>query len=275
MAFIIAELGINHNSSVKIAKDLIKMAKGCGANAVKFQKRSIGAVYTNKFLDSPRESPWGKTQRDQKYGLELSRDDYDEINEFCDKLQIPWFASAWDFESLNFLDQYQLRYNKIASPMLTHLGFITEVAKRKKLTFISTGMSAKSHINEAVEIFKSAECPFVLMHCVSVYPCPDHLLNLRTISYLKMAYKCQVGYSGHEPGVVPSVIAVTLGATVIERHITLDRTMYGSDQAASLGPKGLQRLVEYIQQAELAFGEKDFTVWPEEEENAKKLRWFE
>lgn len=275
MAFIVAEIGINHNGSIKLAKGLISTAKMCGASAVKFQKRTIETGYTKEFLDSPRESPFGIDQRAQKEALELSQSDYEEIDRHCKKLDIPWFASAWDLEALQFLDQFNLEYNKIASPMLVHERFLDQVAKRKKLTFISTGMSKIGVIDIAVEIFRERDCPFVLLHCVSVYPCPDHLLNLRTIPYLAQSYDCEVGYSGHEVGVMPSVMAVTLGATVIERHITLDRAMYGSDQAASLEPQGLKRLVDYIRQIELARGEQDFIVWPEEEENAKKLRWFE
>lgn len=275
MAFIIADVGINHNGKVAIAKSLIDMAKEKGAGAIKFQKRTIDTVYTKEFLDSPRESAWGKTQRDQKEGLEFSRNDYDEIDRHCKKVGIPWFASAWDIASLQFLDKYDLRYNKIASPMLTNTELLIEVAQRLKLTFISTGMSSIEDIDEANKIFRNTNCPFTLMHCVSVYPCPDHLINLRTIPYFTMRYKCKVGYSGHEPGIIPSVMAVILGASAVERHVTLDRTMPGSDHAASLEPRGLERIVEYIQQAELSRGEQDFIVWPEEEENAAKLRWFE
>lgn len=275
MAFIVAEIGINANGNVKIAKEMITMAKECGVSAIKLQKRTVETVYTNKFLDSPRESPFGIDQRAQKEALELSQSDYEEIDGHCRKLDIPWFASAWDLEALQFLDQFNLKYNKIASPMLTHQGFLQEVAKRNKLTFISTGMSKITDIDRAVEIFRHEDCPFTLLHCVSVYPCPDHFLNLRTIPYLAQSYDCEVGYSGHEVGVMPSVMAVTLGATVIERHITLDRSMYGSDQAASLEPQGLKKLVDYIRQIELARGEQDFIVWPEEEENSKKLRYWE
>ncbi|TES88941.1 MAG: N-acetylneuraminate synthase [Desulfobacteraceae bacterium] len=274
MAFIISELGINHNGDLSLAKKMITMAKGCGVSAIKLQKRTIETVYTNKFLKSPRESPFGNDQESQKRALEFSKDDYDAINEHCVKLNIPWFASAWDLESLKFLDQFDLKFNKIASPMLTNGGILLQVANRKKMTFISTGMSTIEDIDVAVEIFINAECPFIIMHCVSVYPCPDHLLNLRTIPFLKNKYKRMIGYSGHEVGVMPSVMAVVLGAQVVERHITLDRAMYGSDQAASLEPQGLKRLVEYIRQAELARGEQDFIVWPEEEENAKKLRYW-
>jgi N-acetylneuraminate synthase len=273
--FIIAEIGINHNGNINIAKDLILLAKNSGCDAVKFQKRTIEIVYSKEELDKPRESPWGKTQRDQKEGLEFSKKDYDEINNFCKFNKIIWFASAWDIPSLVFLDQYNLKYNKIASAMITHKDFLREVAKRKKYTFISTGMSDYETIDKAVEIFKDNKCEFELMHTVSAYPCPEEQLNLHLIQDLKKRYNCNIGYSGHEPSVSPSVIAACLGASSIERHITLDRSMYGSDQAASLEKKGLEELVNIIKKIPIVMGNKEKNIFECEIEVAKKLRYWE
>jgi len=272
---IIAEIGINHNGDLNVAKDLILLAKNCGCDAVKFQKRTIDIVYSKEELDKPRESPWGKTQREQKEGLEFSKKDYDEINNFCKKNNIIWFASAWDIPSLVFLDQYNLKYNKIASAMITHEEFLTEVAKRKRYTFISTGMSEYKAIDRAVEIFKDNKCEFELMHTVSAYPCPEDQLNLHLINDLKNRYKCNVGYSGHESSLSPTIAAVCLGATSVERHITLDRSMYGSDQSASLEKRGLEELVNVIRKIPIVIGNKQKKIFECEIEVAKKLRYWE
>jgi len=272
---IIAEIGINHNGDINVAKNLILLAKNCGCDAVKFQKRTIEIVYSKEELDKPRESPWGKTQREQKEGLEFSKKDYDEINDFCKKNNIIWFASAWDIQSLIFLDQYNLKYNKVASAMITHEEFLTEVAKRKRYTFVSTGMSEYKAIDRAVEIFKNNKCEFELMHTVSAYPCPEDQLNLHIIQDLKTRYKCNVGYSGHEPSVSPTIVAVCLGATSVERHITLDRSMYGSDQAASLERKGFEELVSIIRKIPIVIGNKEKHIFECEIEVAKKLRYWE
>ena len=183
--FIIAEIGINHNGDIELAKKLIDMAKSCGCDAVKFQKRDINTVYSKDELESYRESPWGDKFIDQKRGLEFDEKEYDIIDSYCKKLQIEWFASAWDVKSLNFLDKYKLKYNKIASALITNLNFLHEVAKQKKHTFISTGMSDYKIIDKAVEIFTKNSCPFELMHCVSTYPCPEEILNLNIINKLK------------------------------------------------------------------------------------------
>ena len=273
--FIIAEVGINHNGNIKTAKDLIVMAKNAGCDAVKFQKRNIETVYTKEELDKSRKSPWGNTQRQQKIGLEFLRKDYDEIDNFCKTKEIIWFASAWDVKSLEFLDNYNLKHNKIASAMITHLEFLKQVAKRKKHTFISTGMSGYKEIDEAVKIFKDNNCPFELMHSVSAYPSPEDQLNLNIIKKLKDKYDCAVGYSGHEPSVSPSVIAVTLGATSLERHITLDRSMYGSDQSASLEQRGLEELVATVRKILIVIGNEDKKIFDCEIDVAKKLRYWE
>ncbi len=274
MTYIIGEIGINHNGSMKIAKDLIDMAKECGCDAVKFQKRTIDIVYTKDELSKYRESPWGSTQREQKEGLEFSEKDYDEINEYCVKKNIDWFASAWDINSLKFLDKYKLKFNKIASAMTTNIEFLEEVASRKVFTFISTGMCNYSDIDKAIKIFKNKNCEFELMHSVSKYPCDEKDLNLNIIVKMKKKYNCRVGYSGHEPSVSPSLIAVCLGATSLERHITLDRTMYGSDQAASLEKAGLKNLVETVRKVPIVIGTKDKQLFDIEVEVAKKLRYW-
>ena len=271
--YLIAEIGINHNGSLDITKKLIDAAKNSGFDAVKFQKRTIDIVYDKKTLDTPRESPWGKTTREQKLGLEFEKEDYDEIDKYCKKLNIDWFASAWDIKSLEFLDNYNLDYNKIASAMIVDQFFLNEVAKRNKYTFISTGMSTKEDIDNAVSIFKKKNCPFELMHCVSTYPMKTKDANLTTINQLKKEYKCNVGYSGHENGVIVSVAAALLGITSLERHITLDRTMYGSDQAASLELSGMKNLSELIDITMLALGKPSLGIILDDEKPiAKKLR---
>ncbi len=275
MTFIIAEIGINHNGSLENAKKLIQISKDCGCDAVKFQKRTIDIVYTKEELSAPRKSPWGTTQREQKIGLEFKKEEYDEINKFCSSKEILWFASAWDINSLEFLDQYDLKYNKIASAMVTNTDFLNEVAKRKKYTFISTGMSNYEIIDKAVEIFKKNNCEFELMHSVSTYPCPEERLNIHLINELKKRYNCKVGYSGHESSVSPSTVAVALGATSLERHITLDRSSYGSDQAASLEKKGLNDLVDIVRKIPKIIGSEKKHILDIENEVAKKLRYWE
>ena len=271
--YLIAEIGINHNGDMKIAKQLIKNAKDCRFDAVKFQKRTLDIVYDQKTLDTPRESPWGKTTREQKMGLEFEKTEYDEIDKYCKELNIDWFASAWDVKSLEFLDNYNLKYHKIASAMIVDLNFLEEVSRRNKHTFISTGMSTKEDIDNAVKIFKKNNCSFELMHCVSTYPMKTEDANLTTINELKKEYNCNVGYSGHENGVLVSVAAVILDISSLERHITLDRTMYGSDQAASLELNGMKNLSDSIDKTLLSLGEPSIgKIIDEEIPIAKKLR---
>ena len=269
---IIAEIGINHNGNMTTVKKLIDVAKDAGCDAVKFQKRTVDKVYTKELLDSPRESPWGITQRDQKNGLELSLQDYKKIDKYCKSLNIKWFASAWDIESQQYLRQFDCSYNKIASAMIVSREFLNEVASEQKHTFISTGMSTIDQIKTAVDIFKNMDCPFELMHTVSTYPMPDTDANLKCIQTLANEFKCDVGYSGHETGLAISYAAVALGATSLERHITLDRTMYGSDQAASIEPHGLRQLVGAIRKIEISLGDGIKKITKEEIEVAKKLR---
>jgi len=270
--FIIAEIGINHNGDVEIAKQLIDVAKDAGADAVKFQKRTIDLVYKKEMLDSPRQSPWGSTQRAQKEGLEFGIKEYNEIDTYCKEKGIEWFASAWDLESKKFLRQYNCKYNKIASAMIVYEDLLKEVASEKKHTFISTGMTEVKQIDRAVEIFKNAGCPFELMHCVSTYPMEDEDANLNRIKTLRDHYKCNVGYSGHEVGLAVSYGAAALGITSLERHITLDRAMYGSDQAASVEPNGLRQLIGAVRKIEKAMGDGNMTMNSKEIPIAKKLR---
>ncbi len=270
---LIAEIGINHNGDISIAKKLIDQAKQAGFNAVKFQKRTIDIVYTQEQLDTPRESPWGTSTREQKYGLEFEKKEYDEIDKYCKQKNIIWFASAWDINSLKFLDQYDLKYHKIASAMIVDKNFLIEVAKRKKHTFISTGMSETKDIINAVNIFNKENCSFELMHCVSTYPMNVKDANLSTMEALTRKFNCNVGWSGHENGIAVSVCAAVLGASSIERHITLDRTMYGSDQSASIEFKGMKEMVSQINIMRIAIGEEKIGhILDEELPIAKKLR---
>lgn len=270
--FIIAEIGINHNGDLGIAKDLIKVAEEAGCDAVKFQKRTIDLVYTKELLDSPRKSPWGETQRAQKEGLEFGLKEYQEIDRYCKELKVEWFASAWDLESQKFLRKFNCKYNKIASAMIVYEDLLKEVASEKKHTFISTGMSTLGQIDKAIKIFRDAKCPFELMHCISTYPMDDEDANLNCIKTLKERYKCNVGYSGHEVGLAVSYAAAALGITSLERHITLDRAMYGSDQSASVEPAGLYSLVGAVRKIEKAMGDGKISVHPKEISIAKKLR---
>jgi len=211
--YFIAEIGINHNGDIGIAKELINMAKGCGANAVKFQKRQIDVVYTPEFLAEPRESPWGTTQGDQKHGLEFGWDEYDEIDRHCKLLGIDWFASAWDIESLYFVDSFSPPYHKVASAMVTNKPFLASVASLKRPVIMSTGMSTTNEILDAVRIFREANVKLVVMHCVSVYPCNDEDCNIRNVEHLSgMLPGIKIGYSGHERGIQPTLAAIALGA---------------------------------------------------------------
>ena len=271
--YLIAEIGINHNGSEELAKLMIKAAHDAGFDAIKLQKRNVGMCYTKAFLDSPRESPWGDTQRAQKEGLEFSFRQYQEIDRYCKELGLAWSASAWDLDSQEFIHGFNVPFNKVASPMLGNKPLLRKIAVERKRTFISTGMSHLKEIDEVVELFRNADCPFELMHCNSTYPMPENQANLLCIPMLRERYGCEVGYSGHESCLTKvCVAAVTLGATSIERHITLDRAMYGSDQAASIETHHLRDFVETVRAipAILGTGIKDVTEteWPAR----KKLR---
>jgi N-acetylneuraminate synthase len=273
--FIIAEIGINHNGDLGVAKQLIDVAKLAGADAVKFQKRTIDIVYTPEELATPREHPWGTTNGDLKRKLEFGKTEYDEIDRYCQDKGIHWFASAWDIPSQKFLRNYNLKYNKIASAMLTYAEFLEEVAQEKRHTFVSTGMATYEDIDLAVEIFRRHNCPFELMHTISTYPLPEEDANLHLIETLRNRYKCKVGYSGHEAGLAVSYAAAALQATSIERHITLNRAMFGSDQAASVEPIGFLQLCGAVRKIQVALGDGVKRIAKGEPGIAKKLRWFE
>ena len=273
MVFIIAEIGTNHMGNLKIAKQIIDVAQKAGCDAVKFQKKNIDKIYTQEFLDSTIDSPWGTTQREMRLHREFSIKQFEEINKYCKKKKIMWFTSCWDTDSQISMRKFKTKYNKVASAMLTHNKLLELIAQEKKYTFISTGMSSLKDISYAVRIFRKYKCPFELMHCHSVYPMPIEEANLKMIPILKKKFKCNVGYSGHETSATNvSIPAVILGATSLERHVTLDRTMYGNDQAASLEPEGIKRLVRDIRLIDKIMGDGRKTVWESEIPAQKKLR---
>lgn len=273
MVFITAEIGINHNGSVKTAKQLIDIAVEADCDAVKFQKRTIEKVYSKEVLDSQRESPWGTTTREQKNGLEFSEKDFKIIDKYCKKKKIDWFVSCWDIDSQIQMRKFKTKYNKVASAMLTHTKLLHTIAEEKKHTFISTGMSSMKDITKAIKIFRSHKCPFELMHSHSAYPMTLEETNAKVIQTLKKKFKCNVGYSGHETGsyLVP-IIATAFGASSIERHITLSRAMYGSDQSASLEKAGLIRMVRDVRLVQSILGDGKKRIWNSELPAQKKLR---
>lgn len=274
--FIIAEIGINHNGDVKIAKKLIDVAVDAGCNAVKFQKRTVDVVYSEEELAKPRESPWGTTNGDQKCGLEFGFDEYREIFAYCKEKGILCSASCWDEGALEFIKSFNPQFLKIASACLTDQGLLEAHQDTELPLILSTGMSTEDEVVRAVDILEKAKNDYqlALMHTVSTYPANDEDLNLRSIQFLFDNYGIEVpiGYSGHEKGIATTVAAVVLGACIVERHITLDRTMYGSDQAASLEPGGLKRLVRDIRSVESALGEYKKIVLDAEIPIMQKLR---
>ncbi len=273
--FLIAEIGINHNGSLSLAKRLIQLASDSGFDAVKFQKREPNISTPEDQKHKLRQTPWGEiSYLEYKKKIEFGDKEFREINKFCKKKNIIWFASAWDVSSQNFLKKYKLKYNKVASAMLTNIELIKKIADEKKLTFISTGMCTLKDISKAINIFKKKKCKFVLMHCVSTYPCPIENLNLNLIQTLKRKYKCEVGYSGHESSVSPSIIAYMLGARYIERHITLDRSMWGTDQAASLSEIGMKNLSNILNKSSLVLGDGIKRLTNQERELLKKFKYW-
>ena len=270
--FVVAEIGINHNGDMSICKELVDAAVDADCDAVKFQKRNIDNVYTQDFLDSPRESPWGTTQREQKAGLEFNTKEYEQINQYCKEKGIKWFASAWDLDSQKFLQQFDCEFNKVASAMIVYEELLQMIANEGKHTFISTGMTTYDDIQKAVDIFTKENCPFELMHTVSTYPMKDEKANLKMINTLRNKYQCNVGYSGHEVGLAVSYAAAALGITSLERHITIDRSMYGSDQSASVEPAGFKQLVGAVRKIEMAMGDGEKKLIEEEIPIAKNLR---
>lgn len=270
--FIVAEIGINHNGDLNLAKRLIDTAVVAGCNAVKFQKRTVDKVYSQAYLAEPRQSPWGTTQRAQKEGLEFGQKEYEEIDRYCKERSIEWYASAWDLDSQLFLRSFDCKYNKVASAMLTKDELLKAIAEEGKYTFIATGMSTYEEIDHAVAIFQKCGCPYELMHCNSTYPMPLEDANLKLIGKLSERYGCKVGYSGHEAGILVSICAAAMGASSIERHITLDKNMYGSDQKASIEPDELCALVKNIRAVEKIIGSGEKILTDAELAVKKKLR---
>lgn len=270
----IGEIGINHNGDLELAKELIRHAKLSGCDVVKFQKRTPDICVPEAQKQVMKyDTPWGDiTYIDYKYKVEFEKPEYDQIDQLCKELNLEWTASAWDVPSQEFLRQYSLKYNKVASPMLTNLELLKQIASEGRYTFISTGMSTLEDIDQAVKVFCDQNCPFELMHCVSTYPLSAEQANLKLIQTLADRYNCKVGYSGHESGLQITVAAVALGATSIERHITLDRSMWGSDQAASLGKEGLRRLVRDCRVVEQSLGDGVKRMLPQEEKKRLSLR---
>lgn len=268
--FVIAEIGINHNGDIDVAKRLIDLAKFSGCNAVKFQKRTINVVYKPEELAGPRESPFGNTNGDLKYGLEFEFEEYQEIDRYCKEKSIPWFASCWDEGAVDFIDQFDVPCYKIASPSLTDDNLIRYTKSKGKPIILSTGMSTIEQIDHAVEVLGRND--LVILHATSTYPAQYDELNLAVIPALKQRYGLPVGYSGHETGIPSSVAVLALGACVVERHITLDRAMWGSDQAASLGPGGIIKMVSGIRLMEMALGDGIKRVFERETPIIKKLR---
>lgn len=268
--FVVAEIGINHNGSVDIAKQLIHEAYKAGCDAVKFQKRTVDVAYSKEELDKPRETPFGKTNRDLKEHLELTQQDYVDIDYCCRETGILWFTSCWDEGAVDFMEQFKPPCYKIASPMLTHRHLLERLRATRKPLILSTGMSTQEEVDSAVKTL--GQDNLVILHCTSTYPSKIGELNLNVLPKLQSLYRCPIGYSGHEVGLVTTVGAVVLGAKLVERHITLDRSMWGTDQSASIEPLGFERLVKYIHSSEEAMGDGAKKVFASELPIMRKLR---
>lgn len=268
--FVVAEIGINHNGDLDLAKELIDVAVNAGCDAVKFQKRTVDVVYTAEELGRPRESPYGVTNGDLKRRLEFSKEQYDQIDAHCRARAIPWFASPWDEASVDFLESFAVPCYKVASASLTDDNLLRHMRSTGKPIILSTGMSTMAQIDHAVEVLGRDQ--LVILHATSTYPAQYEELNLRVIPLLAQRFGVPVGYSGHETGIASSVAAVALGACLVERHLTLDRAMWGSDQAASLEPNGMTRLTRDIRLVETSFGDGEKRLLDTEVPIMKKLR---
>jgi N-acetylneuraminate synthase len=268
--YIVAEIGINHNGNIEIAKRLIESAKNAGCDAVKFQKRTVDTVYTPEELATPRESPFGTTNGELKHGLEFDQSAYEELDGYCRQKSITWFASCWDEASFDFIHQLNPPCYKIASASLTDDHLLKYHRRAAAPIILSTGMSTLDQIDHAVDVLGKQN--LAIMHTTSTYPSQPHELNLRVIPQLMQRYEIPIGYSGHEVGLSTTVGAVALGACIVERHITLDRAMWGSDQAASIEPHGFARMVKDIRAIEVALGDGVKHVYPSELPVLRKLR---
>jgi len=275
LPYLIAEIGINHNGSVTIAKKLMDIAKEQNFDCVKFQKRDPDICVPEGQKNKIRETPWGNiTYLEYKKRIEFNLRDYKKLKSYAKKIKIDIFASCFDVKSIEIIRKLKFKYNKVPSALITNLNFLKKVASQKKMTFISTGMCTLKDISNAVKIFKKKKCRYVLMHCVSLYPCPEEKLNLNMINTLKKKFNCPIGYSGHEPSVSPSIYAYMLGANIIERHITLDRSMWGTDQAASLSPEGMKMFSSIIKKSGKIFGDGVKKFYPEEKQMLKKFKYW-
>jgi len=272
---LIGEIGINHNGDVGLAKELIRLSMENGCDFVKFQKRNPDVCVPSHKKNELKETPWGLiTYLDYKKKIEFDHKDFLEIDKYCNELGVQWSASAWDVESQEFISNYNIPFNKIASAMNTNYSFVEKVASEGKVTFASTGMSTMDDIAECVAIFEKHNCPLVLMHTVSTYPANDADLNLAVIDTLRKKFKLPIGYSGHESSVTPSIVAAALGAVVIERHVTLDRTMWGTDQSASLEANGIRQLSNALGKIPIIIGSPEKKFIESEKKAAKNLRYW-
>ena len=272
-AYIIAEIGINHNGSLDFARQMILAAQQAGVDAVKFQKRTPELCVPEHQRNQMRETPWGYiTYLDYRYKVEFGQEDYQEIDRYCKELGIAWLASSWDIPSVEFMEQFNPPAHKIPSALLTDHALLRAYRATGRPLILSTGMSTLDEIKESVALL--GEENLILCHTTSSYPCPPDELNLRMVQTLRGMFNCPVGYSGHEVGLVPSAVAVALGACLVERHITLDRAMWGSDQSASVEPQGIERLVKYIRVTEQALGDGVKQVYDSEKSSLSKLRRF-
>ena len=273
--YLIAEIGINHNGSISLAKKIIKIAKENNFDAVKFQKRDLEICIPENERSKIRDTIWGElTYMEYKKKIEFQKKEFNELVKFCKKIKIDIFCSAFDVNSLKFLKRYQFKFNKVPSAMITNTKFLIEVAKQQRNTFISTGMCIIKDIEKAVKIFKKYKCKFILMHCVSEYPCPEENLNLNLIKTLKKKFNCEIGYSGHESSVSPSLFAWMLGANYIERHVTDDRSRWGTDQSASLGPEGMKNLSSTLSKASSFFGDGKKKISQTEKKMLTKFKYW-
>jgi len=273
MVYIIAEIGINHNGDLNTAKQLIDIASVAGCNSVKFQKRNPDICVPEHQKSVSRDTPWGQmTYLEYKHKIEFGKKEYDEIDRYCKEKSIEWSASPWDLDSLKFLMNYDIPYIKLPSAMLTDLDLLKSICAYNKKIIISTGMSTLGEIDSAINVLKENDCEYAILHCNSSYPAPIDELNLNCITTLKQKYECEVGYSGHEYGLPTTVASVAMGATIIERHITLDRSSWGTDQMCSVEPQGLIKLVKDIRELERALGDGSKVVTDSEKIIRDKLR---